>query len=349
MQLITNARETAWQRQKHRSPKPDRKRKLSIYDIGRLPSVPVVLPQGDAAPAGTLKQYRERLAEEEKQAAAKDEQEKRNAIETARIAELTSPASQKIAKYWRTDLKEIATNGLDMTPNDLAGDYEIGPRDNVTEVATWKEFKENLASFGCSLSDSGGERLGAYLCSLAYHRGVSLTAVSNWTVALERLHSLDVFRQGELQGYRPRLQSTVEQPRRHAVINPLAEIETLNLDSREGNRRAKEIATNDFFGREMAHVVDQWESWLFATFNYILTDDARKAAGQWWERNPTANPLRGESWTALRLNLVKQGVIPASCKTSEEILNETIEKSSERSDSYETRRSLRQAIRDLAQ
>lgn len=328
-----------------------KKCKLSIYDIGRLPSVPVVLPQGDAAPAGTLKQYRERLAEEEKQAAAKDEQEKRNAIEAARIAELSSPASQKIAKYWRTDLKELVINGLEMSPVDLAGDYEIGPRgDNEKEAATWREFRDNLKKAGCNLSDAGGERLGWFLCSLAYHRGVSLTSVSNWATALERLHSLDsAFQPGELTGYRPQSHVTVEQPRqRHAVVNPLAEIEILNLDSREGNRRAKEIATNDFFGREMAQVVDQWESWLEATFHYVLTDDVRKAAGQWWERNPTANPLRGESWTALRLNLVKQGVMPASCRTREEILMETIEVETN-TDSHETRRNLRQQIRDLAQ
>ena len=51
----------------------------------------------------------------------------------------------------------------------------------------------------------------------------------------------------------------------------------------------------------------------------------------------------------LRLNLVKQSVLPIECKTSEEVLMETIEQSSDRSDSYEARRNLRQQIRELAQ
>jgi hypothetical protein len=324
-----------------------RKQRIGIFDLGRLPVVPTKYAD-DEKPTTTLAAFRADEARREQEATIKAERERVKQAESARLAELTSPASVRIAKYWSQPLKEIATNGIDMTPTDLAGDYEIGPRDNATEVTTWKEFKKNLDSSGCTLSDSGGERLGAYLCSLGYHRGVSLVSITNWAKALERLYSLGVFQEEELMGYQTRA-IEVEQPRQPAEVDPLAELENLNLDSREGNKKAKQIATKDFFGRQMAPIAQQWAEWLLTAFNYVLTDDARKAAGQWWMNNPTLNPLRAESWTQLRLNLIKRGLMPTSCKSREELLNETIEASSERSDSYEARRNLRQQIRGLAQ
>src|SRR5208337_4826001 len=157
---------------------------------------------------------------------------------------------------------------VSITRVDIAGDYESGPRDEPAENAAWKEFQENLKSSGCTLSDAGLLRLSHYLSSLNYHRGISLTSVRNFATALERLVSLDVFQPGELTGYTsetPEPAPAAPAPKRH---DPLEEIENLNLDSRDGNAKAKQIATNDFFGREFAHVVDQWEGWLETTFQY---------------------------------------------------------------------------------
>ena len=324
-----------------------RKRKLSIYDIGRLPSTPVENESG-------FQTKKEFLEQEERDRIAAEQSAERRRTAPLREAEMelreaAREASARLKAYWSQPLTEIQTNGLSLTPTDIAGDYEIGPRDTEKENTAWKEFLENVKSCGCTLSDTGIMRLSWYLSALAFRRGVSLTSIENFAKALERLHSLQVFPAGELENYQPTPTKTVEQPQRHRCIDPLAEIESLNLDSREGNRRAKEISNQDFFGREMAHVVDQFEGWLLATFNYVLTPEARQAAGKWWMNNPTENPLRGESWTRLRLNLVKKHFMPESCLTKEELLDREIEASSDRSDSYETRRMLRQAVRDLAQ
>jgi hypothetical protein len=322
-----------------------RKSRLTVADIGRLPLVK--MPD---QPRPSLKRFQQEEAREEEAARIAAESRRLEPLRGVEqeLREAAREASARIAMYWRIPIEEIQMNPVSITRVDIAGDYEIGPRDEPAENAAWKEFQENLKSFGCTLSDAGLLRLSHYLSSLNYHRGISLTSVSNFATALERLVSLDVFQSGELTGYQTPAPAPTPTPTRHTVIDPLAEIESLNLDSREGNRRAKQLAANDFFGREFAHVVDQWEGWLLATFNYVLTDDVRKAAGKWWERNPTASPLSGESWTSLRLNLVKQGVMPASCRTREEILMETIEVETN-TDSYEARRNLRQQIRDLAQ
>jgi hypothetical protein len=318
-----------------------RKSRLTVADIGRLPLVR--LP--DARPRQTLKEFQ---ATEE--ARIKAEERQRLEDVSRPLKEAARLASVRIAKYWSQNLEDIKLNGIDFTPNDLAGNYEMGPRDDKAEEAAWNEFNANLTSQGCTIYRGGFQRLQMYLESLAYHRDVSLTSVANWKAALDRLVSLNCFESHELEGYQPlTAMQTAPEPERHAVIDPLAEIERLNLDSRAGNRQAKQLATNDFFGRQMAPIADQWRDWLLATFNYVLTDDARKAAGQWWERNPTASPLTASSWTQMRLNLVKRGIMPPTCRTKEEILMETIEASSERGDSYETRRNLRQQIRDLAQ
>jgi hypothetical protein len=327
-----------------------RKRNLTIYDIGSLRTVPVV-----DQPRPSLKRFQR---EEEARIAAEQEQlqaVERARVETARLAELSSPATRSVSFFWSQPIQEIQTNisadvydnGISLVPVDTFGEYETGPRNKTGEDAAWNEFNANLTSQGCTIYRGGFQRLRMYLESLAATRGVSLTSVANWATALARLHSLSVFEPHELEGYPPTTKAPAPAPKHPA--NPLEEIETLNLDSRDGNAKAKQIATNDFFGRQMAPIADRWRDWLLATFNYVLTDDARKAAGQWWLKNPTANPLTPSSWTQLRLNLVKRGVMPASCKTPEEILNETIEASSERSDSYEARRNLKQQIRELAQ
>src|SRR5208337_3065845 len=116
---------------------------------------------------------------------------------------------------------------VSITRVDIAGDYESGPRDEPAENAAWKEFQENLKSFGCTLSDAGLLRLSHYLVSLNYHRGISLTSVSNFATALERLVSLDVFPEGEITGYRTTQTTPEPEPERHAEVNPLDEIENL--------------------------------------------------------------------------------------------------------------------------
>jgi hypothetical protein len=170
-------------------------------------------------------------------------------------------------------------------------------------------------------------RFGSYLTSLFLNRDVSISNVSNLTVALQRCVELNIFADAEITGYhQPTTRERVE-PTRVQEVDPLAAIETLNLSTREGSSEAKRIATNDYFGRQAAQVTDQWQDWLLTTFNYVLTPAVRKAASRWWEENPTASMLSGRDWNRMRLNLIQQGVMPLECRTAEEIACDLVEQS----------------------
>lgn len=321
-----------------------RKRFRPSLLLSEVPVTPIV----DAGRPSLKKFQAEEAAREAR------EKEQAEAAERARLDEASRPlreaareASNRIRAYWSQPLQEIKTNGPELSPVDLFGDYTTDQQ-VVAEGEPWNEFNAYLTSRGVTLYRGGLLRLEAYMQSLEYHRGVALTSVFNWNLGLSRLASLKCFEPHELEGYQPPIPQTTPAPAPERPVDPLAEIETLDLSSRTGSARAKEIATNDFFGRQMAPIADRWRSWLLATFNYVLTSKATKAAGEWWERNPTASPLTASSWTQLRLNLVKRGVMPSTCLLPDELLDREIEASSERSDSYEARRNLKQRIRELA-
>jgi hypothetical protein len=258
-------------------------------------------------PRPSLKRFQR---EEEARIAA--EQEKREAEERARFDELDKPlkeaarlASVRIAAYWSQPLAEIQTNGIDMTPLDLAGDYETGQRDDKAETAAWNEFNANLTSQGCSLYRGGFQRLQMYLESLAYHRGVCLTSLNNWQAALARLHSLSVFEPHEVEGYQlTARQATPAPPERPA--DPLAEIETLNLDTREGSRRGREIVSGLVGNEEKA----AWEAFIqgiYEATGHLLTNQERLAIFNTCKRHSLdiRNPRR------------LREVVVALCKTGE--------------------------------
>jgi hypothetical protein len=220
-------------------------RAKNIYDLSHIPVSEVKREDS----VGRLSDYRKRLAREEEEARIAAGQKQIEQAETARLAELASPAARRIAAYWSQPLFEIQINGLDLSPVDLCGDYEIGPRDDKAETTAWNEFNANLTSQGCTIYRGGFQRLQMYLESLAYHRDVSLASVANWRTALVRLHSLSVFEPHELEGYRPP-SATVEQPQQtQTEVNPLDELEALSLESRAGNLRGREIV-NGLVGNE---------------------------------------------------------------------------------------------------
>jgi hypothetical protein len=181
-----------------------------------------------------LKQFQqEEAAREARENAAKEEEISRPLREAAR------ESSERVRLYWtNTSLTDLKINGLDMTPNDMAGDYALGPRETKkAEVAAYREFKANLESRGCTLTQEAADRLGGYLTSLAYHRGVSLTSVKNWETALHRLHvELDVFPPDSVTGYRdPNEQSRPTQPAKTPTVDELLEAE--NGNTYEGRKR----------------------------------------------------------------------------------------------------------------
>jgi hypothetical protein len=299
-----------------------RKHKLSIYDIGRLERTPVALPQGDAAPVGSLSEYRKQLAREEEEAAAKAEQKRIRAIEQAKLDELNSPAAQRIAKYFRQPLSELQVNGADFAPTDSYGTYEICSSGEANPV-DWKKFETYLDSRGIVMYRSGYLRLSAYIESLAYHRNISQDSLSNWTTALDRLVSLNVFEEHELENYQSQSQP---EPRKRAV--PLDEpslndFENLDTHSREGNAKAKILAERLYL-KQCSPIVQAWAASLQTNFGLSITEEQLTRVTQWFNafNKPWTNP---KAYDECRRAMVSMYVFPESCLLPEELLARDIE------------------------
>ena len=140
-----------------------RKSRLTLADWSRIKSTSVENKSGYQ----TRKEFLEQ--EERERIAAENSAERRRTAPLREVEqelrEAAREASARIAMYWKIPIEEIQMNPVSITRVDIAGDYEIGPRDEPAENAAWKEFQENLKSSGCTLSDAGLLRLSHYLVS----------------------------------------------------------------------------------------------------------------------------------------------------------------------------------------
>ncbi|HEY1659980.1 MAG TPA: hypothetical protein VGG14_16625 [Candidatus Sulfotelmatobacter sp.] len=262
-----------------------RKRKLSIYDLGRLENTPVNLPQGEAAPVGRLSDYRKQLAREEQEAAVKAKQARLNREERARIDELSSPATRAVAFFWALALQEIQTNisadvydnGISLVPVDTFGVYETGDAGDAFD-----EFNSDLVNRGITLYRGGLVRLQLYLKA----RGVSLT-FNNYQAALDRLASLNCFQQYELAGYLSLAssQTVVEQPREESEPRRALMDDLLALgDSREDERKAVDIG-DQHWQTEWLEIAKDWVTSLQKFFGFSPTPEDLRRVNDWIQRN----------------------------------------------------------------
>jgi hypothetical protein len=307
-----------------------RKQKLTIWDLGRIERTPVAQPTGDAVPAGTLSQYRRRLASEEEEARIAAEHKQIVQAEQATIAERNSPLTRAVAFFWSQPLQDIRTNlsddvydnGAKLVPVDAFGEYETGPRNAVEEDAAFADFNTALTSQGCTLYRGGFLRLQGYLESLAAARGVSLSSVANYKTALDRLVSLDCFEgPHELEGYPPATKKVKqpEEPRR-ATMDDL-----LNVDesTRAGRREAQRISEELYF-IERQPMVRAWFASLAKNFGIEVTHADAERCKSWFERN-NKSFLNPHHFNECRLWNARAGYWPDAL-TSVERVNDEIEK-----------------------
>lgn len=267
-----------------------RKQKLTIWDLGRIERTPVAQPTGDAIPAGTLSQYRRRLASEEEEARIAAEHKQIVQVDQATIAERNSPLTRAVAFFWSQPLQEIRTNlsddvydnGAKLVPVDAFGEYETGPRNAVEEHAAFADFNTALTSQGCTLYRGGFLRLQGYLESLAAARGVSLSSVANYKTALARLVSLNCFEgPHELEGYPPATKKVKqpEEPRRATMDDLLA-----LGDSREDQRKVVDLGEQSWL-EEWLPRATEWVTSLQKYFGFSPTPEDLRRVSDWIQRN----------------------------------------------------------------
>jgi hypothetical protein len=305
-----------------------RKKKIGLYDIGRLPVTEVGNKSGFQTRAEFYKEQ-EQIAAREKAAAEERLMAPVRALQQ-QITEAAAESSKRVQKFWQLPLASIAEYGLEFAPADMFGDFPLqeGTRDKQAQIAAHEKCKSDLESRGCIISPEGWNRVGGYLEALQYHRNVSLSAVESWTLAIERLSHLSCFADGEISGYDNAVaaRKAKQQPTVEPSATPTWDaVSTLSTERRD-DRKKIFTAVGEDFTSEIAAFFGLWLDQLQRDYGYSMPSDVvKKALAFVTERN--LNPLRHETWNIVRRTFTKCGWMPAGMLTERERLDDLIESS----------------------
>jgi hypothetical protein len=242
------------------------------------------------------------------------------------LREIAETQAKTVARFYSQDLSRFAAAGIENAPVDEWGDYpeRVGSRDKSAEAAGYRAFKAGLASNGCTLTETGWSRLGSYLEVLAQHRNINMADTRSWSIALERLHDLDVFQSGELQGY-----SGPVEPESEAIpaTESLDEVfASTSGETREGEAKIRSAVSVEYYEREIGPIWRQWQASLYDNFNrLVLTESQKKAAYDFFVRNNLAFHVPS-NYDRCRRGLVKMGVLSPDCLTPEEKVEQLLDR-----------------------
>jgi hypothetical protein len=258
-----------------------KKQKIGIFDIGRLESTPVALPQGDAAPVGTLKQYREKLAREEAESAAR--------LQSA-IAEQQAQASRTIkacletsaplkARFWSQPLDR-----LKVSLNDEDAYDELFLQKDSTDVDSNEIFDRVMAFVTNvpSLEMEDERRFSLYVACQVLNDVV--VNDESLTVMFDRCVTLGIFKGRDvdfLRPVQPKPRAVQPEPQRES----LDDFESIDTSSRDGSRRAKNLAENLYI-EEFLPLARQWVQSLEKHYGFTpSSEDMRRVSDFIAKRN----------------------------------------------------------------
>jgi hypothetical protein len=289
-----------------------KKRRLSIYDIGSLASTPVALPQGDAVPVGTLKQYRERLAHEEAESAARLQ----NAIEQTQadssriMKECLSTSAPLKAQFWSQPLDKLKARLRDEAAFD-----ELFLRKDSADVDS-DEIYDRVMTFLTdmpSLEAEDERRFSLYVACQVLNDVI--VDDESLKVMFDRcLSGLGIFK-GEAELQRPAIQTPkpVDQPHRES----LDDLEDFDTSTRDGVRRARNLAENSYI-EEFLPLAQQWVQSLLKHYGFTpSSEDMRRVSDFIARRNMPR--LAHSTYDAARIWMCDAGYWPADkCLTETE-------------------------------
>jgi hypothetical protein len=201
----------------------------------------------------------------------------------------------------------------------------------------FNEFETQIASEG-QLTQSGRQKL--QRLALA-NPDIAFTQSEAWYQSYLLLyHAGELLDQGDSDSS-DFIVNEVAEPE----ANPLDRIESLDLSTREGDAVAKKIVANAVFGSngEARAIYTEWLESLRSNFGYEMPPDVQRQALDLFRKNNWSYIDR-RAFDLARLNLVNRNIMPPSCKTPTERLNDQIETADDRT--WEGRRRLRQQILD---
>jgi hypothetical protein len=260
------------------------------------------------------------------------------ADEKAALEAKLAPAKQELAKtlsrsdkFLKLDfiqpLAKIAQLIQDgVAAVDLATNYPT-----TTEPQSGNSGKEEFYQFvyeilprrGFTLSENGSMRLLYFVIAQARGKGANMSSIDTWSLAFDKLWSLDAFDIGSAEvGWdesKVQQEPVVEQPAPEPTV---ADLETLNLSlSREDERTAQKIVSNAVFGPsgQAAELFQQFIAHVSKTFGHDLTEsEQRELIDVFRTRNLSF--LDHRAYDKARCELVAKGVLPRTCYTQDELL-----------------------------
>jgi hypothetical protein len=106
--------------------------------------------------------------------------------------------------------------------------------------------------------------------------------------------------------------------------DPLAEM--LNQPAtREGERKARELANEHFFSTECREVYNRFLAHCASTWEFSPTEKQARAIVQWFQDTNRSMTVDKTAWDDMRRFLVLAGVLPSRMVTEDEVLAGRIE------------------------
>jgi hypothetical protein len=296
-----------------------KKQKIGIFDIGRLPVVPVKYADAEK-PTTTLAAFRADEARREAESAAR--------LQSA-IAEQQAQASRTIkacletsaplkARFWSQPLDR-----LKVSLNDEDAYDELFLRKDSADVDS-NEIYDKVMAFVTnvpSLESDDERRFSLYVACQVLNDVV--VDDESLKVMFDRCLSLGIFN-GDADFQRP----IVQTPKPRAVEpepqrESLDDMDTIDTSTRDGLRRAQNLAEN-LYVEEMLPIATQWVTSIQKHYGFSPTSEDMRRVSDWIAKN-NLNRLAPQTYDAARRWLVASGFWPEGCLTEIEKYNRDLE------------------------
>jgi hypothetical protein len=280
-----------------------RKKKIGLYDIGRVPVTEV----GNKSGYESNKELSARLRREEQEELAK----KQRAIEAAdptrqaerayvdAMTELAIKTRDRLKKLYRDvpTIEDYIRHDLEALIDDIGLPTQNPP-------VTMAEFEERLRAFveglsGVTFSSDAARKFELYAW-VGCRQG---TVIDNSTLQamLERCESLGI---------------GVTLPKAQRPVTPeptptVADIEGMDTNTRENRAAVRELVRH-LASEEQVPLRDEWIQHLVDKFNFYITQEQWDWCYQWLKRN-NKNRLDPRSFEACRRAAVANFVFPDRC------------------------------------
>jgi hypothetical protein len=286
----------------------------------------------------SLREYNARIAREakeneEKQAAALKSLTDHAQAETNRLLQESNSIHKELTKrFWGgatvPKRREWSNNWLKDEVLDSFVGLEDGTFDQSASETSYLEFIKTAPSLvGHAVNEGNGrQRLASFGLAQSIVGNKRVTTAADWTKCFLRLLDCEAYRDGELTAC-PEQKTAVEPaPTRPARREgspqepTYADLEALNLSTREGMKDAHRIADR-LYNLEVNEVAAAWSESLRVNFGLSLDAVQIQAVHDWFAKNPTMSWKSPRSFDLCRLALVRNHIFPQTAMTNVERFN----------------------------